>query len=375
MGVPPVENKPPSGSAPPPPLPAVTPVVPPADTKLPDTKLPAPIVPSGTVPALPNNSAPLPPPVIAPTKDNSPDLKGAVPPLPATTDSKLAVKAPLITGSAPEKNDNRLPPGWDPYDPKKVVRNETPPINQVRAEDMGNLANPGGLPSLGSSGQPIVSPLPVVKAPSLPPAQKTVGFQPTVTVSDVEPYTCTAEDKSFDELCKRKCGSAVYAQALLKYNRDGHDVPAGILRDPPLLEAGTVVQIPPISKLEERYPDLIPGHKPLIPIPDNTSVSMSPGPPQNTVPVTDVTMPKTPVPLANAEVPAPPPAPKTVVPVGVPPTPEGLRQYQVQSPGEMMFEIAQKTLGDGQRWQEILRLNPQVNSAYLIPAGTMLRLP
>ena len=43
--------------------------------------------------------------------------------------------------------------------------------------------------------------------------------------------------------------------------------------------------------------------------------------------------------------------------------------------GEMIFEVAQKTMGNGSRWDEISRLNPQIDTRYVIQPGTTLRLP
>jgi hypothetical protein len=41
----------------------------------------------------------------------------------------------------------------------------------------------------------------------------------------------------------------------------------------------------------------------------------------------------------------------------------------------MLFEIARQTLGDGHRWSEIYRLNPEIRPELAIPGGTQLRLP
>lgn len=65
--------------------------------------------------------------------------------------------------------------------------------------------------------------------------------------------------------------------------------------------------------------------------------------------------------------PAPAPAPKPV------PAPQGT--YTVQ-PGDSLWRIAQRQLGDGSRWQEIYTINPHTihNPAQLVP-GTVLKLP
>ena len=126
---------------------------------------------------------------------------------------------------------------------------------------------------------------------------------PLITVTDIGLYSCKPEDKSFVDLSNRHYGSDKYAQALLKFNRDGYGVAPGILLDPPpLLEAGMVVQIPPMSKLEVNYPDLIPGLKSLTAVP---SLPNAPPPPPgllpDSVPLTNANVPMTPVPPANVQ--------------------------------------------------------------------------
>src|SRR5262249_44618752 len=49
--------------------------------------------------------------------------------------------------------------------------------------------------------------------------------------------------------------------------------------------------------------------------------------------------------------------------------------YQVAASGETMREIARKQLGNGERWNEIARLNPSHRPEYQVPAGTVLPLP
>ena len=49
--------------------------------------------------------------------------------------------------------------------------------------------------------------------------------------------------------------------------------------------------------------------------------------------------------------------------------------YRVGVNGEMILEVARRTLSNGDRWPEIYRLNPKLDPQVLIPAGTELRLP
>ena len=49
--------------------------------------------------------------------------------------------------------------------------------------------------------------------------------------------------------------------------------------------------------------------------------------------------------------------------------------YRVAEEGEHILAIARERLGDGARWLEIYRLNPDLNPRMPIPAGTVLRMP
>ena len=55
------------------------------------------------------------------------------------------------------------------------------------------------------------------------------------------------------------------------------------------------------------------------------------------------------------------------------------KTYKVGTSGEGMWEIARRTLGDGNRWGEILRLNPDLKSSNQVlnalPPGTVVQLP
>ena len=49
--------------------------------------------------------------------------------------------------------------------------------------------------------------------------------------------------------------------------------------------------------------------------------------------------------------------------------------YTVAENGEMLAEIARKSLGSEDQWKRIWDANPQINPAKMIPGGTRLRLP
>ena len=57
------------------------------------------------------------------------------------------------------------------------------------------------------------------------------------------------------------------------------------------------------------------------------------------------------------------------------PSPGSVPLYRVREGGEMVLEIAQRTLGSGDRWTEIYRLNPTIFPREVIPGGRQLQLP
>ena len=81
---------------------------------------------------------------------------------------------------------------------------------------------------------------------------------------------------------------------------------------------------------------------------------------------------ESPSPAAVGSLTAPPmssPAP------GVP-NAAGVRLYSIrQQNGEMLYQIAQRTLGTGDRWYEIALLNPQFKPEQPVPLGQQLKLP
>jgi len=132
-------------------------------------------------------------------------------------------------------------------------------------------------------------------------------------------------NESFGSISKQFYNSDAYASALQRYNNDHPATNAGYVR------------IPPIWVLEKSYSG---------DIGSATTASR----PVNYVP------------------PAVPAAP-------IPGSAEPF--YTVAENGEMLGDIARKTLGndDTRTWQRIVDLNPQLNAAKLIPGGTRLRMP
>jgi hypothetical protein len=228
-----------------------------------------------------------------------------------------------------------------------------------------------------------------------------IGATPTAKDYEVKIYYCKADDRDFTELAKRECLSANYAQALLRFNRDDNRVHPNLRQDPPRLEPGVPVRIPPLSVLEERYPHLIQGLKPMTTAPAGQSTPPPPQPieakrtalsPESPVaPPTTVSLPaapvQTPVPAVVAPMPLQPPAspPIAVTPPTAPPMiktaapttgavqPVSTRRYVVQGQGEMIYDIARRNNID--RWEEIYYRNPGIEPSRPIPGGTTLQLP
>jgi hypothetical protein len=193
-----------------------------------------------------------------------------------------------------------------------------------------------------------------------------VAIQPVVKQYDVQSYACKADDTTFEVLAQNYYHSQRYAQALLQYNRDYLRGADEVKQNPPRLQPGVVVFFPPAHVLEEQYGKAIPGLAPL-PSAAPAQGAVSSGPPS---------LPSG-AERAAVAVPVVPPARSSgVIPANAQVAPGGTKQYRVQSPeGEPMYLIAQRTLGDSNRWAEIMRLNPTVQPERPVPQGTSLVLP
>jgi hypothetical protein len=249
-------------------------------------------------------------------------------------------------------------------------------VERASAQDQGGKNNvptapTPPMPPVGASPSAVSLP---VQAP--PPARAPVSAEPAVKVYDEQIYTCKPEDTSLEALSERIYKSKLYAQALLRFNRE-HPRGAEELRaNPPQVRPGTQVHVPPLDVLESSYPDLFPGLKPLQPPPAARSVQVGQSSPVGLtdrvpVPVVAATQPvATTVPSVRVPVPGGQP---NVLPANGAAT--GGKVYRVPAGGEHLYMIAQRTLGNGSRWTEIYRLNPQLNPEQPIPAGTPVVLP
>jgi hypothetical protein len=162
-------------------------------------------------------------------------------------------------------------------------------------------------------------------------------------VSDVESYdeeshVCRSNDTP-ESVSLEYYRTPRYARAVVLFNRDHPRAADGIKQEPPQMPAGQVIYIPPARVLEKNY---------------QSAVNESPSP--------AAIGPLSPAPMSS-------PAP-------APPNAAGVRLYPVrQKNGEMLYQIAQRTLGTGDRWYEIALLNPQFKPEQPVPFGQQLKLP
>jgi hypothetical protein len=183
--------------------------------------------------------------------------------------------------------------------------------------------------------------------PSAPPIRVAapVSNSPSVESYDEETFVCRGND-SFQTISQDRYQTDRYARALMLFNRDHPLANSAIKNDAPVLQSGQQVFIPPTRILEKYYAAAIDSKAPTAPaIPTGTRVSI----------------------LSGSETPAPPPA--SAVRVDTPST------YRVVGNGEMIRDIARRTLGNAERWPEIYRLNPNIDPKEAVPAGSELRLP
>lgn len=160
--------------------------------------------------------------------------------------------------------------------------------------------------------------------------------------TDLHPWQ---PNDSFAAISQRYYLDEGYAAALAAYNRDH---PADLERgsaDPSRMMLGQKVGVPPIWVLRKKYPNLVPAPGAILEA----------------------------KPSANVGVPTAPVANPSVAPTML--TSRSAVIYTVSEPGEMLRDIARKTLGNGEQWRVIYDMNRSINPAERIPGGTRLRLP
>jgi hypothetical protein len=260
-----------------------------------------------------------------------------VPVFPAPTDTK-----PQATGSAPPTTDIKPPP------PVKTPTNE--PQLAGNTANAGTTSVPPQPPApIGGKPEAVVAPIPV-------PSGGTGGAG-LVQVKDwsVENYDTQAGDRSFEDISKKKYNNEQYGRALLAYNRSHNpQAPTSIFKDPPQLQPGQKIAIPPLDVLQSL---------------DQSGMSSTPTA-NNSSPVSvGVPRPVISTPGIPDNAASPPPGAATASSA-----PLDGKSYRVPDGGEHIYAIARDKLGDGSRWSEIWRLNPGVNPG-MVAGGTVLRLP
>jgi hypothetical protein len=281
--------------------------------------------------------------------DSKPNTNGASTAWPSTWDQPAktvknnAAEQPQINfdstkpspkASTPDKSAPALP---DTIGGASVVSRPAPqPASS--APTSNNNATP-------RSTQPIAAPvsaatIPIRVSPPANAPQSLAALQPEVDAYDEETYSVRPND-SFQSIALDKYQSDRYSRALWLFNRDHPLATASVKSDPPILQVGQEVYIPPTRILDRYYAAAI--SQSVTPVATN---------------------------FANAAV-----SETTTTPAAPALPPEPPNSYRVASGGEMIRDIARRTLGDGDRWVEIYRLNPTVDPKELVPANTELRLP
>ncbi|MCS7015379.1 MAG: LysM peptidoglycan-binding domain-containing protein [Gemmatales bacterium] len=384
---PPLVNPPTSSTPPasPPGTPELAPTAPPlASAPLPPQPSVPESKPSFPAPASREPTAPESAPVISPSSANpvpvttTPNKPGAGsafpapishPPSGAGTESKPSVAtnssdsagqlhSPAGSADKPATNIERTPSA--PSTPSIPVVIPAPPPSDAFDRSYSAPPPPASLVANRTTGPKPEDAIPVTVRPQTqplapaPPDAFPVKIAPTppnkdrVEVFDyeVQRYTIRPGD-NWELLSRWKYGTERFAQALATYNRE---------RDPRLaqLSVGVVVFLPPAEVLQRRYPQLVGNHVPWgnpgsapghVPAPGYTPSGTS-----------GASNPTLTTPVENS--------------TGGP-----YRFYRVQA-NDTLWLIAKRTLGSGDRWPEIYRLNRDViQDVNHLPPGTTLRLP
>ena len=175
------------------------------------------------------------------------------------------------------------------------------------------------------------APTPVI-IPAVSPASNQLGAVAQVESYDEETYVCRPSD-TFRSISQAYFKTDKYERALLLFNRNHPLATEAVRQNPPALREGQSVYIPPQRILDKYYGSVIGDGSSQAPAAIPTSQSG-----QQNSPATE-------------------------------------KAYRVRANGEMFYDIARRTLGSGERWQEIYRLNPRFDPKDPVPAGSELRVP
>ncbi len=249
----------------------------------------------------------------------SPPLVTPTPPIPPEKEPgpKPPVVTPIPSAARLAPPEETAPPPAPPPPPPTKV--------DARLTGLGSDVVPeiklrsGAPPTLVGSTPPTATVPPIaVGGPSA------VLLQPKV-ITFTEKVVAAYAGETFDRISQREYGSERYGQALMLFNRNHPLATDNAATDGGTLKTGQRVYLPPREVLESRYPSAINKG-------DATETQRS-----NAAPAS--------------------------------------RKYTVPVGGELMVKIAQRELGDLERWREINLMNPGWDPQRPVPAGTVLMLP
>jgi nucleoid-associated protein YgaU len=253
--------------------------------------------------------------------------------------AKAEAKLPSVPGlPEPAKIDAKLPPVTGAPEPAKLDPKAaaipgltTQAQTDVKPQMPATAAN-AALPPI-TTGNSNNANTPNFVIPSAKPGD------PKVVNYDSKQYMAQPGD-TFASLAKAAYGDERFANALLAYNRDFSSNRTMTAPQP-----GQLILLPPPQVLQQsRYASAAADARTPI---GAAPVSISP-----------------PVPAIPA---------RTFTPAT--PTSDVTKSYRIPPSGQLIYELAVQTLGDGARWAEIYRLNPMVDPLRPIPGNTVVRLP
>jgi hypothetical protein len=291
--------------------------------------------------------------------------RGAQPVAGVVGDAQQSAGGPAGPGGLP------APPPVGQLPSGETAGNVVPPNQRVAVPMPPPAGGPGQVSvAMNNNGQaeklPVLGGGPAAGGPTIrvsgPSETQAAAQAPQVRDYYDEPFRCTPDVRTFEAIAKKQYGSERYARALLLYNRDYNPAlpPSENTREDTNLPTGQKVVMPPASVLEDRFAAAVRDYQPARQV-----VAAAPaarGQPIASTPVA----------------PSPPGAPAAAATAAANigrPAAAATVSYQVQGGGEMLWQIARDRLGDAKRWVEIYRLNPDIQPAFAIPAGTVLRLP
>jgi hypothetical protein len=250
---------------------------------------------------------------------------------------------PLPPSGAASRNDSDTPgvtPDRSQLDPAAVDSAARPPQPSSQVVPVSAVDSPRPIGAAPTATTPAIT-VPVPGGGVSP--RPTAPVTPQVESWDEETYRIKAGD-NFARISAAHYNTDKYAKALERFNVNHPQAGEHMRSDPPRLEPGQLVYIPPTYILEKRYGKaFIPGYQP------------------------------------QPETGAAGDAPRTVKS-----SPRGesagdsakdFKWYLVPPGGQMMRDISRVTLSDAGRWTDISKLNPKTDPSYAVPGGLLIKVP